>query len=119
MIRFIGFIAAVVLMALILTTYSGGGPDGPPKQTSIAELRGAPERWDGEHILVTGFIGDRIVLMGFGGFVLRDELGNEILVLGSPALAAIDQTVTINGKFVTAFAAGDITVPVIFVGDQP
>jgi hypothetical protein len=118
MARLIIFVAAVVLVALLLTGKLGGGPIGPPTTASIAELHDNPGRWDGNPVRVTGQVGDRVAVLGYGGFTLRDQLGNEILVVGVSTPAGIGQTTTVNGKFITAFAVRDVTMPVILVGAE-
>lgn len=115
MIRLITFVLAVVLVALLLTGNLGGGPLGPPTTASIADLHDNPGRWDGNPVRVTGQVGDRIAVLGYGGFTLQDQLGNEILIVGASTPAGIGQTMTVTGKFVTAFALRDIVVPVILV----
>jgi hypothetical protein len=115
MIRLFLFIAAVVLMAMFLTGNLGGGPLGPPPRTSIAELFDEPGRWDGEHVRVTGQVRDRVAILGFGGFTLRDQLGKDILVVGAATPAGIGQSMTVSGRFMTAFALRDVALPVILV----
>lgn len=118
MIRVIVFVAAVVLVALFLTGNFRGGPLGPSNSVSLAELFADPGRWDGKPITVTGQVSDRIAVMGFGGLRLQDQLENEILVVGVSNPEAIGQTVTVNGKFITAFAVGNITMPVILSDEK-
>ena len=118
MIRLITFVLAVVLVALLLTGNLGGGPLGPPTTTSIAELHDNPSRWDGNPVRVTGQVGDRIAVLGYGGFMLQDHMGNEILVVGVSTPAGIGQSMTFSGRFMTAFALRDVTLPVIFVDDE-
>jgi hypothetical protein len=118
MARSIIFVAAVVLVALLLTGNLGGGPVGAPTTVSIAELHDNPVRWDGNPVQVTGQVSDRVAVLGYGGFTLRDQLGNEILVVGASTPAGVGQTTTVNGKFITAFAVRDIAMTVILVGAE-
>lgn len=118
MARLIIFVAAVILVAALLTGNLGSRALGPPSTASIAELHDNPGRWDGNHVRVTGQVGDRVAVLGYGGFTLRDQVGNEILVVGVSTPAGIGQTMTVNGKFLTAFAVRDITMPVILVGGE-
>lgn len=113
MIRLIVFVVAVVLMALFLTGNYRGGPLGPSNSVTLAELFADPGRWDGKPITVTGQVGDRMAVMGYGGLKLGDSYGNAILVVGATTPAAPGQMMTVEGKFMTALIIGNLTVPVI------
>lgn len=117
MARLVIFVASVVLVALLLTGHLGGGSvTGSPTTTSIAELNGNPGRWEGNPVRVTGQVGDRLAVLGYGGFMLRDHSGSQILVVGISTPAGNGQTTTVTGKFIAAFAMMDITMPVILAG---
>lgn len=113
MIRLIAFVVAVVLLALLLTGNLRGGPLGPSNSVTLAELFADPGRWDGKLITVTGQVGDRIAVMGYGGLKLGDSHGNALLVVGSTTPAALGQMMTVEGKFMTVFIIGNLTVPVM------
>lgn len=118
MARLVILVAAVVLVGLWLTGHPGGGPLGPPSAASVAELLDDPGRWVGNSVRVTGQVGHRVAVLGYGGFTLRDRAGSQILVLGAATPASIGQTTTVTGKFVTAFAVMDLTMPVILAGAE-
>lgn len=118
MIRLVVFIGAVVLVALFVTGNLGGGPLGPPRAASIAQLLAEPQRWDGTPVRVSGVVGERVAVLGYGGFTLRDRQDNQILVIGATMPAGIGQTVTADGRFLTAFAVGSVSLPVILVGSE-
>jgi len=118
MIRMIAFAAAVVLVALFLTGNFGGGPLGPSTSVTLADLHADPGHWDGKQVTVVGQVGDRIAVLGYGGLKLADSKGNEILVLGATTPSAPGQMMTVDGEFLTAFAIGDLTMPVIFASGR-
>ncbi len=118
MMRLFVFVGAVVLVALLVTGNLGSGPLGPPKTALIAELLAEPQRWDGNPVRVSGMVGERVAVLGYGGFTLRDRQENEILIIGATMPAGIGQTVTADGRFLTAFAVGSVWLPVILVGSE-
>ena len=118
MIRIIVFVVAVVVVALFLTGNLGGGPLGPSTSVTLADLHAEPGHWDGKQVTVTGQVGDRVAVLGYGGLKLADGTGNEILVVGATTPAAPGLMMTVEGKFLTAFAIGDLTLPVIMISGR-
>lgn len=115
MVRLILFIAAVVMVALLLTGGFREGPLGPSTIASIEALEVGPGRWERKLVRVTGTVGQRIAIAGFGGFVLRDDAGREILVVGQANPASPGQPMTVEGQYVTAFVMGDLSMSAIIV----
>ncbi|AAV95967.1 hypothetical protein SPO2722 [Ruegeria pomeroyi DSS-3] len=116
MARLILFVAAVVLVAMLLTGGFREGPLGPSTTASIEALEADPGQWERKQVRVTGTVGQRIAVAGFGGFVLTDEAGREILVVGQANPASPGQPMTVEGQFVTAFVMGEMSMPAIIVG---
>ena len=115
MIRMFVFVVAVILVAIAMTGSFAGGPHGPPAAVSLAELHATPGPWDGKQVQVSGQVTDRVSLLGYGGLQIGDQFGNAILVVGATSPAAPGQTMTVSGTFRTAFAIGDLTLPVIMI----
>lgn len=118
MARLLLFIAAVVLVAMLLTGGFKEGPLGPSTTASIEALEAEPGRWERQQVRVTGTVGQRIAVAGFGGFVLRDEAGREIFVVGQANAASPGQQMTVEGQFVTAFVMGDLSMSAVIVGAE-
>lgn len=89
-------------------------PAGPATAVTLAAVLAAPDRYEGDLVQVAGRVGDRASVLGFGGFRLLDDMGNDILVLGRAATPAPGDPINVTGQFLTAFAVGDVSVPVIF-----
>lgn len=51
--------------------------------------------------------------MGLGGFRLLDGSGHEMVVLIDETPAVTGTPVTVTGQFLIAFAAGNLTIPLI------
>jgi len=113
MFRLVLLILVVAVAALFLTGRLGSGPFGT---VPINQLHTAPTRWEGERVRVSGTVGHRASVLGFGGFTLVDDEGHEVLVIGHGSPAAPGQPMTVEGRFVTAFAVGDISMSAILVG---
>lgn len=116
MVRLILFVASVVLVAMLLTGGFTEGPLGPSTTASIEALEADPGLWERKQVRVTGTVGQRIAVAGFGGFVLTDEAGREILVVGLASPASPGQPMTVEGQFVTAFVIGEMSMSAIIVG---
>lgn len=116
MVRLVLFVAAVVLVAMLLTGGFREGPLGPSTTASIEALDADPGRWERSNVRVTGTVGQRIAVAGFGGFVLTDEAGREVLVVGQANPASPGQPMTVEGQFVTAFVMGEMSMSAIIVG---
>lgn len=112
-------IRLVLLGAMAYLAYLAVGnlthvPAGPATAVALATLLAAPDRYEGDLVQVAGEVGDRASVLGFGGFKLVDGSGNQILVLGQAAAPAPGEPINVTGKFMTAFAADDMSIPVIF-----
>ena len=116
MVRLVLFVAAVVLVAMLLTGGFREGPLGPSTTASIQALEADPGRWERSKVRVTGTVGQRIAVAGFGGFVLTDEAGREVLVVGQANPASPGQPVTVEGQFITAFVVGEMSMSAIILG---
>lgn len=113
MIRSIALAVTVVLVALVAMERLGSGLLGSPPSVSLSELYADPGHWDNRFVTVTGRVGDRVSVLGYGGLKLSDDSGNEILVIGATSPSAPGKEMKISGKFLTAFTLGNLTVPVI------
>lgn len=115
MIRLLLFVTAVVMVALLLAGGFREGPLGPSTIASIEALEADPGRWEGKLVRVNGTVGQRVAVAGFGGFILRDDAGREVLVIGQTNPTGPGQPMTVEGQFVTAFVMGDFSVSAIIV----
>jgi hypothetical protein len=116
MVRFILFSVAVVLVSVLLTGGFRKAPAGPSMTASIEALAAEPGQWEHKLVRVSGIVGERLAIAGFGGFVLRNDAGLEILVVGKANPAGPGQPMTVEGQFVTAFVMGELSMSAILVG---
>jgi hypothetical protein len=62
-----------------------------PQQTSINQINGAPDRYNGKEVLVFGTVTNSFGALGQGAYELKDETGDKIWVLtdrGAPIKGA-------------------------------
>lgn len=108
-------LAALVALA-VLVGRTGGTLPAATAMASIQDLTTAPTAWEGRQVRVSGTVADRLAVLGYGGFVLQDAAGRQVLVMGQSNPAEPGQTMHVEGKFVTALAMGSITMAAVLVG---
>ncbi len=77
-------------------------------------LLGHPDLFEGKTVTISGTVDERASLLGYGGLFLKDEAGASILVLSMKTPAAPNSSVTVTGRFLSAFTLGDNAYRVIF-----
>lgn len=115
MVRLVLFVGAVVLVAMLLTGGFREGPVGPSTTASIEALEAYPGRWERKLVRVSGTVGERLAIAGFGGFVLTDDAGRQVFVVGQANPPSPGQPMTVEGQFVAAFVMGDLSMSAILV----
>ena len=95
--------------------HGGSTLDGMPIATvELGYLLDHPDLLEGKTVTITGTVDERASLLGYGGLFLRDKAGASILVLSMKTPAAPNSSVTVTGRFLSAFTLGDHAYPVIF-----
>jgi len=112
MLRLLVFVLIIAVATLFLIGRPGGESSGPAT-VAIHDLQTDPEHWEGKQVRVSGTVGARVSVLGFGGFTLTDENGHEVVVIGHTF--GLGQSMTVEGRLVTAFAVGDTSVSFILV----
>ena len=109
-------VALLALLAFAWVMFFGGSGLDPATATEVelSFLLTHPDQFEGKIIVVSGLVGERASLLGYGGLYLRDAAGRSLLVLSDTTPAAPDSNVTITGKFLSAFTLGDRAYPVVF-----
>jgi hypothetical protein len=95
-----------------------GGSKLDGNQIAAVELEyllGHPDLFEGKTVTITGTVDERASLLGYGGLFLKDKAGASVLVLSMETPAAPNSSVTVTGKFLSAFTLGENAYPVIFV----
>ena len=113
MIRFILSLAVVALVGWFALGRVFGGPDEPPERTTLAAILANPAAWEGRPVTVAGRVSERASILGLGTLTLADNTGHEILVIGQVSAPDTGAPVNITGHFLTAYAIGQSTLPVI------
>lgn len=108
-------LAALVALAVLIGG-AGGTLPASAVHASIQELTSVPAAWEGRQVSVTGTVADRLAVLGYGGFVLQDAAGRQVVVLGQSNPAAPGQTMQVEGTFVTAIAVGNLSMAAVLVG---
>lgn len=95
--------------------FQGGSTlDGKPIATvELDYLLDHPDLFEGKTVTITGTVDERASLLGYGGLFLKDQAGASILVLSMKTPAAPNSSVTVTGRFLSAFTLGDSAYPVI------
>ena len=112
--KYIFFIAGLALTLGRCSHEQRREVDAAPVPATIAELAREPARFDGRLVRVSGLVGNRLTLAGFGGFELASAEG-----LGSVFVAAVQTPpqmgapVAVTGRFTTLPAAGAVSVTLI------
>ncbi|MGQ0682925.1 hypothetical protein [Bradyrhizobium sp.] len=77
----------------------------------IGDLLREPAKYDGRSVRVTGIVADRMGIMGFGGFRLRDPLNGDEIAVVVPGGGMPDKgsAILVSGKFRQAFAIGKVS----------
>ena len=89
--------------------------DGKPIATvELGYLLVHPDLFEGKTVTITGTVDERASLLGYGGLFLKDKAGASILVLSMETPAAPNSSVTVTGRFLSAFTLGENAYPVIF-----
>jgi hypothetical protein len=94
-----------------------GGSELDENQMAAVELEyllDHPNLFEGKTVTINGTVDERASLLGYGGLFLRDKAGASILVLSMETPAAPNSSVTVTGKFLSAFTLGENAYPVIF-----
>lgn len=115
MIRLILILSAAALLGWLALGQVLGGPDEPPVRTTLAAIMANPSIWEGRTVTVAGNVSDRASILGLGTLTLADGTGRQILVLGHISAPDTGAPVDITGRFLTAYAIGQTTLPVIVV----
>lgn len=113
----------IILISIVaLGLWLAFGPDrnslshGPAMTVSLAELAAEPARWDGRRVTVSGRVVDRASVMGLGGVLIADDLGNQILAAGLTGPVVPGRIANVTGDFRLVLAVGDLQIPVILTG---
>ena len=109
-------IALLALLAVAWVMFFGGSSRDLTSATEVelSFLLTHPDQFEGKSITVSGLVGERASLLGYGGLYLRDEAGRALLVLTDTTPAVPGSAVTVTGKFLSAFTLGDRAYPVVF-----
>ncbi|MGQ9847697.1 MAG: hypothetical protein ACUVQP_09415 [Bacteroidales bacterium] len=83
------------------------------KYTPICKILEQPAAYESEIITIKGKVVDRMSLLAFKYFVLKDNTG-EIKVVTKRPLPAVNAKITVKGKIKTAYAIGSLQ-EIVFV----
>lgn len=107
---------AILIAALALGVFYIGFRAGQPAPTyrmvQIAELVRQPYEFEGRQVMVGGTVGANAAIMGVGGYVLRQD-GAEILVLGYRGIPSAGSEISVSGVFRQAVAINGFQYAVI------
>lgn len=84
MLKRIVLFAAVSVLLGRCATQSTQVPEGAALTASVAALVAEPGRYERRRVVATGIVGQRLTVLGFGGFELLDPASGAALFVGTP-----------------------------------